>query len=184
MKSVSKNTQQIWCEHQSKNSHHLLDIPPFPPKTQSQVAQPPNCHSRLLDLFDLGCMYCKPDGHKRTHGEPKDVEQKAEEHLERGYETWGRENEPHQLKSRSDEEDNGNDGPDGHHLPPPPLPHSVTMTLMSLLIRYAHIPFYFRFSFTFPTLPIHHYAPLLQCDCTRLHLHSLYRTDLAYLMDI
>ena len=36
--------------------------------------------------------------------------------------------------------------------------------LMSLLIRYAHIPFYFRFSFTFPTSPIHPYAPLLRCD--------------------
>ena len=34
-------------------------------------------------------------------------------------------------------------------------------TLMSLLIRYAHIPFYFRFSFTFPTLPIHPYTPPL-----------------------
>ena len=39
--------------------------------------------------------------------------------------------------------------------------------MMSLLIRYAHIPFYFRFSFAFPTLPIHHYTPLLQRDCTR-----------------
>ena len=34
--------------------------------------------------------------------------------------------------------------------------------LMSPLIRYAHIPFYFRFSFTFPTSPIHPYAPLLR----------------------
>ena len=42
--------------------------------------------------------------------------------------------------------------------------------LMSLLIRYAHIPFYFCFSFTFPTLPIHHYAPLLQRDCTTIAL--------------
>ena len=39
--------------------------------------------------------------------------------------------------------------------------------LMSLLIRYAHIPFYFRFSFTFPTSPIHPYAPPLRCDRTR-----------------
>ena len=39
--------------------------------------------------------------------------------------------------------------------------------LMSLLIRYAHIPLYFRFSFTFPTSPIHHYAPPLRCDHTR-----------------
>ena len=51
---------------------------------------------------------------------------------------------------------------------------------MSLLIRYAHIPFYFLFSFTFPTSPIHPYAPPLQ----RSHMHSLYWTDLAYLMDI
>ena len=33
---------------------------------------------------------------------------------------------------------------------------------MSLLIRYAHIPFYFCFSFAFSTSPIHHYAPLLR----------------------
>ena len=33
--------------------------------------------------------------------------------------------------------------------------------LMSLLIRYAQIPFYFHFSFTFSTLPIHHYPPPL-----------------------
>ena len=59
---------------------------------------------------------------------------------------------------------------------PPMLPPPITSTtplgvsfipLMSLLIRYAHIPFYFRFSFTFPTLPIHPYAPPLQCDRTR-----------------
>ena len=48
-----------------------------------------------------------------------------------------------------------------------------TSTLMSLLIRYAHIPFYFRFSFTFPTSPIHPYAPPLWCD----HAHS--RTTIA-----
>ena len=54
--------------------------------------------------------------------------------------------------------------------------------LMSLLIRYTHIPFYFHFPFTFPTSLIHHYAPLLQCDHT--WLRSLYRTNLAYLMDI
>ena len=40
---------------------------------------------------------------------------------------------------------------------------------MSLLIRYAHIPFHFCFSFTFPTSLIHHYAPPLQHDCTRSH---------------
>ena len=46
--------------------------------------------------------------------------------------------------------------------------------VMSLLIRYTHIPFYFRFSFTFPTSPIHHYAPPLQHDCTqsRSRLHD------------
>ena len=36
--------------------------------------------------------------------------------------------------------------------------------LMSLLIRYAHIPFYFHFSFTFPTSLIHPYAPPLRRD--------------------
>ena len=43
---------------------------------------------------------------------------------------------------------------------------------MSLLIRYTHIPFYFRFSFTFPTSPIHPYAPPLRCDraCTTIAL--------------
>ena len=56
--------------------------------------------------------------------------------------------------------------------------------LMSLLIRYAHIPFYFHFPFAFPTSLIHHYAPLLQHDraCT-WQLHSLHWTDLTYLMD-
>ena len=44
--------------------------------------------------------------------------------------------------------------------------------LMSLLIRYAHIPFYFRFSFTFPTLPIHPYTPPLRRDRTRSRSHS------------
>ena len=39
--------------------------------------------------------------------------------------------------------------------------------VMSLLIRYAHIPFYFCFSFTFPTSPIHPYAPLLRRDRAR-----------------
>ena len=39
--------------------------------------------------------------------------------------------------------------------------------LMSLLIRYAHIPSYFCFSFAFPTLPIHHYAPPLRRDHDR-----------------
>ena len=58
----------------------------------------------------------------------------------------------------------------------------IKSTVMSLLIRYTHIPFYFHFSFTFPTSLIHHYAPLLQRDRTRSH--SLYRTDLAYLMNI
>ena len=39
--------------------------------------------------------------------------------------------------------------------------------VMSLLIKYTHIPFYFRFSFTFPTSPIHPYAPPLRCDRAR-----------------
>ena len=50
------------------------------------------------------------------------------------------------------------------NMPPP--------AVMSLLIRYAHIPFYFRFSFTFPTLPIHPYTPPLQRDHTRSCLHD------------
>ena len=41
---------------------------------------------------------------------------------------------------------------------------------MSLLIRYAHIPLYFHFSFTFPISPIHHYTPPLQCDRTTITL--------------
>ena len=50
----------------------------------------------------------------------------------------------------------------------------IKSTVMSLLIRYTHIPFYFHFSFTFPTSLIHHYAPLLRCDHTRSHscLHN------------
>ena len=54
---------------------------------------------------------------------------------------------------------------------------------MSLLIRYAHIPFYFCFSFAFSTSPIHHYAPLLQCNHMQSCSHSLHWTDHAYLMD-
>ena len=46
----------------------------------------------------------------------------------------------------------------------------TTPTVMSLLIRYAHIPFYFRFSFTFPTSPIHPYAPPLRRDRTTIAL--------------
>ena len=62
----------------------------------------------------------------------------------------------------------------------------IATMLMSLLMRYTHIPFYFRFSFTFPTSPIH--LMHLRSDVTALALarqsHSLYQTDLAYLMDI
>ena len=47
------------------------------------------------------------------------------------------------------------------------------ITVMSLLIRYAHIPFYFRFSFTFPMSPIHPYAPPLRRD------HARARTTIA-----
>ena len=54
---------------------------------------------------------------------------------------------------------------------------------MSLLIRYAHIPFYFCFSFTFSTSSIHHYAPLLWGDCMQLRSDSLHWADLTYLMD-
>ena len=46
--------------------------------------------------------------------------------------------------------------------------NSVADALMSLLIRYTHIPFYFHFSFTFSPPPIHHCAPLLWCDHTCL----------------
>ena len=65
MKSVSKDTQQIWHKHQSKNPYHLLEILPFHPKTQCQ-----NWHSHLLNLFDLDHVYLKPYDHKDTHGEP------------------------------------------------------------------------------------------------------------------
>ena len=49
-------------------------------------------------------------------------------------------------------------------------------TLMSLCIRYAHIPFYFCFSFTSSTLLIHHYA--LQPHTITLTLASLDRSRL------
>ena len=55
--------------------------------------------------------------------------------------------------------------------------------MMSLLIRYTHIPFYFHFSITSYTSLIHHYTPLHQCGHTRSHSHSLHQTDLTYLMD-
>ena len=47
--------------------------------------------------------------------------------------------------------------------------HQNTTMVMSLLIRYTHIPFYFCFPFTFPTSPIHHYAPPLRRDHTHSH---------------
>ena len=52
--------------------------------------------------------------------------------------------------------------------------------VMSLLIRYAHIPFYFHFSFTFPTSPIHHYAPPLRRDHTTI---ALAPSDQSHLFD-
>ena len=45
--------------------------------------------------------------------------------------------------------------------------------VMSLLIRYTHIPFYFRFSITSSTSLIHHYAPPYQHNCTQFHSHLL-----------
>ena len=48
----------------------------------------------------------------------------------------------------------------------------VNRPLMSLLIRYAHIPFYFHFSFTSSALLIHHYA-------LRLHTITLALTSLG-----
>ena len=54
--------------------------------------------------------------------------------------------------------------------------------MMSLLIRYTHIPFYFHFSFTFPTSPIHPCAPPLRrdcaCSCTTIALALLDRSHL------
>ena len=41
--------------------------------------------------------------------------------------------------------------------------------VMSLLIRYAHIPFYFHFSITSSTLLIHLYAPPHWCNHTHTH---------------
>ena len=52
--------------------------------------------------------------------------------------------------------------------------------LMSLLIRYANIPFYFCFSFAFSTLSIHHYAPPLWCNHTTIALAS---SDRSHLFD-
>ena len=54
--------------------------------------------------------------------------------------------------------------------------------VMSLLIRYAHIPFYFCFSFAFSTSLIHHYTRPLQHDhartCTTIALASSDRSRL------
>ena len=44
--------------------------------------------------------------------------------------------------------------------------------VMSLLIRYAYIPFYFCFSITSSTLSIHHNTPLHQHDCTHTRFIS------------
>ena len=56
-------------------------------------------------------------------------------------------------------------------------------TVMSLLIRYAHIPFYFCFSFTFSTSPIHHYAPPLRHDRTCSHNNHTHFIGLILLID-
>ena len=65
-----------------------------------------------------------------------------------------------------------------HHLTKMP-----TM-VMSLLIRYTHIPFYFRFSFTFPTSPIHPYAPPLRRDHARARMTiALALSDRSRLFD-
>ena len=57
-------------------------------------------------------------------------------------------------------------------------------SLMSLLIRYAHIPFYFRFSFTFPTSPIHPYAPPLRRNRARARMTiALALSDRSRLFD-
>ena len=59
-----------------------------------------------------------------------------------------------------------------------------SLTLMSLLIRYTHIPFYFRFSFTFPTLPIHPYTPPLRRNHTRARTTiALALSDRSHLFD-
>ena len=56
--------------------------------------------------------------------------------------------------------------------------------LMNLLIRYAHIPFYFHFSFAFSTSPIHHYAPPLRCDRARARMTiALTSSDRSHLFD-
>ena len=52
--------------------------------------------------------------------------------------------------------------------------------MMSLLIRYAHMPFYFRFSFAFSTLSIHHYAPPLWCNHMTITLTSSDQSRLFY----
>ena len=66
-----------------------------------------------------------------------------------------------------------------------PLHCWSTTMLMSLLIGYTHIPFYFCFSFTSSALSIHHYA--LQLHVIALapaqQSHSLHQTNLTYLMD-
>ena len=60
----------------------------------------------------------------------------------------------------------------------------ILWTVMSLLIRYAHIPFYFRFSFTFPTLPIHPCAPPLRRNHTRTRMTiALALSDQSHLFD-
>ena len=69
------------------------------------------------------------------------------------------------------------------YIYPPSKDMSLTISsvhLMSLLIRYAHIPFYFRFSFTFSTLLIHHYAPPLWHTLTIIALAS---SDQSHLFD-
>ena len=54
--------------------------------------------------------------------------------------------------------------------------------IMSLLIRYAHMPFYFRF----PSLSLHRQSTTMHLcsDATTRQSHLLHWTDLTYLIDI
>ena len=77
MKTVSRDTQQIWHKNQSKNPLGSLTIPPFRPNSQSQ-----NGHSHLLNLFKPNYDHLEPDADQkpetmRTEGQ--ELEDKWEE---------------------------------------------------------------------------------------------------------
>ena len=91
MKMVSRDTQQVWHEHQSKNPLGSLNIPLFHPKSQSQ-----NGHSHLLNLFEPDHDHLEPDADRK----PETTRTKGQEWGDKQEEIEGLTEEAHRGKER------------------------------------------------------------------------------------